>query len=89
MLTRGETKRLLRQATQMRIRAEREVALASLPEPVRQAHLEVGRVDLQGRVEEDAARRRFSAVPSVFAFAEKLNSSYERPLWASHRYGAK
>ena len=88
-MTRGEQKRLLRRATQMRIRAEREAALASLPEPIREAHLAVGRVDLQGRVEEDEARRRFSGVPSVWAFAEKLDRRYMRPLWASQRYGAK
>jgi hypothetical protein len=83
-MTRGEKKRILREATRQRIQAERKLALSSLPEPMRQ-----GRIDLQGRVEEDQAIRRFSAVPTVFAFAEKIDPRYVRPTWAGHRYGAK
>jgi len=74
MLTRGQTKRILRQATQMRIRAEREIISAP---------------DRGQRWEEGFTRDFLKTVPSVFAFAEKLNSDYERPFWASQRYGAK
>jgi hypothetical protein len=89
-MTRGKAKRLLRQATQMRIRAERETALRSLPDVVREGYLAVGRVDIHGRLEERDALRRFWVVPSVFAFAEKLNPKYDRPYWAGgQRYGAK
>ncbi len=73
----------------MRIRAERQTALASLPESIRQAYIEVGRVDLYGRLEEKDAIRRFSKVPSIFAFAEQLDSRYRRPDWASRQYGAQ
>jgi hypothetical protein len=78
MLTRGQTKRILRQATQMRICAERE----RLDNPAFNHANEV-------RLEEPTALTLLKGVPSVFAFAEKLNSDYERPFWASQRYGAK
>lgn len=77
-MTRGEQKRLLRQATQMRIRAERE----RLVHPGFDHANEV-------RLEESTAIVLLKGVSSVFAFAEKLDKNYGRPLWASQRYGAK
>jgi hypothetical protein len=80
MLTRGETKRILRQATRMRIRAERAMFTGNLS---------LTKNGIPMRLSERGNLILLKDVPSVFAFAEKLHSDYERPLWASHRYGAK
>jgi hypothetical protein len=78
-MTRGKKKRLLRQATQMRIRAERDVLKEYRPP------FDCNRV----RTEERFGITVLQTVPSVFAFAEQMNPKYDRPLWASHRYGAR
>lgn len=80
MLSRGETKRLLRRAVQIRIREERE-ALNAL------THIYPGA--RRGRLEEKGNLEIFRNIDSVFAIAERLNPKYERPGWASHRYGAR
>ncbi len=79
MMTRGAAKRLLREAARRRIRAERD-ALRNLSE-----FIDLNRV----RLEERSAIEHLRDVPSVFAFAEALDPVYERPLWASQRYGAR
>jgi hypothetical protein len=83
MLTRGQTKRILRQATQMRIRAERSYLTDAFE------GIDGDPAPFIPRVEEPGMLKLLKTTPSVFAFAEKLNSDYERPFWASHRYGAK
>lgn len=80
MLSRGETKRLLRRATQVRIREERETLDAV-------KHLYRGAAG--GRLEETLNLHLLKSIDSVFATAERLNPKYQRPLWASQRYGAR
>jgi len=80
MLSRGETKRLLRRATQIRVREEREVIEAA-------AHL-YSRAH-GGRLEEGLNLHLLKHTDSVFAHAERLNPEYQRPLWASQRYGSR
>ncbi len=77
MLTRGQTKRLLRAATQERIRQERDAIARHNPR------------SRLWRLEEKAALAICQQVPSVFAIAEKMNDDYSRPLWADHRYGSR
>lgn len=88
-MKRGEIKRLLRKATRLRILAERATNLSRLPAPVQDGYCAAGRIDVMGRMEETATLQRMKSVPSVFAFAEKLNPKYQRPMWANQRYGAK
>lgn len=80
MLSRGEIKRIMREATRQRIRAERDAITEFFTTPSFQAR--------PYRLEEDRMLDVLKKVPSVFAFAEQINSSYQRPDWASQRYGA-
>jgi hypothetical protein len=80
-MKRGERKRLLRQATRARIRAERD----ALSQYFSDGHVRPCRIEEDGML---VITKEWD-VPSVFAFAEKLNPRYDRPLWASQRYGAK
>jgi hypothetical protein len=79
-VTRSETKQLLREATRQRIRAERAICAGNIS---------ITKNGIPMRLEERGTIELFKTVPSVFAFAEKLNPEYSRPLWASQRYGAK
>ncbi len=81
-MTRGDKKRLIRAATAERIRAERAALIVKGSS---------GQVfDLNTcALSEIAAIERLKNVPSVFAFAEKMNRRYTRPAWADQRYGAK
>ncbi len=73
-MTRGEKKRILREATRQRIRAEREALRGTMK---------------FGPATEKTALALLKDVPTVFAFAEKIDPRYVRPTWADHRYGAK
>jgi hypothetical protein len=79
MLSRSETKRILREATRQRIRAERK-ALRDISKG-----WDLNRF----RLEQDKTIEFLRDVPSVFYFAEQINPSYERPDWAAQRYGAR
>lgn len=78
MMTRGERKRLLREACRQRIQAERE-AIEARFKPHR----------WHGAMSETQAIEFLKEVPTIFAFAEKLDSRYTRPQWADHQYGAR
>lgn len=71
-MSRGERKRLLREATRQRIRAEREALRGVMK---------------FGPATERTALELLKDVPTVFAFAEKLDDRYERPDWASRQFG--
>lgn len=65
----------MREAVKLRIQAER----AALPP----------RWVRSTRLEEPTALKVFIDVPSVFAFAERINPSYLRPGWAAAQWGAR
>jgi len=78
MLSRSETKKVLREATQQRIAAEREAIWKASDI-----------INLAARRNEEAFTIKIlKDVPSVFYFAEQINRRYERPDWAAQRYGA-
>jgi hypothetical protein len=72
---RGMTKRIIRNATRERIRAERE-ALGLVTPPMR-------------RLEEREALKALRQVPSVWAFAEAAGYRYIRPQWAADAWGSR
>ena len=76
--------RLMREATRMRIAAER-AALRAASEPFRgeRSQFDYNRQ----RYEETRTLELLKDVPSVFYFLEQLGG--QRPAWASMRYGAK
>ena len=79
-MTRGRYKRVMREALKLRIRAERE-AIAALEQKKG--------FRFPQRLEERSAIDKLSAVPTIFAFAEQIDSSFVRPSWADARYGAR
>jgi hypothetical protein len=68
-------KRIIRNATRERIRAEREALGPVIP--------------TMRRLEEHEALKALSRVPSVWAFAEVAGYRHIRPQWASDAWGSR
>lgn len=83
-MTRGGKKRLMRAATWIRIRAEREALVGNLA---------LTKNGMVRRWSEGCMLASLDEVPSVFFFAEAIAAEagikYDRPMWAAQRYGAR
>lgn len=82
-------KALMQRAMIERCRSEREALLlhaeGRLGHRITAKVIDGRIVSFRGRAND--AEHALRQVPSIF-FAEKIDSDYKRPLWASHQYGA-